>query len=148
MNEKVYPCLWCNNNAKERALFYCSVFKNSHITSENNYVVEIVIFDNKLILLNGGDKFPHTEAASLVVLCDSQEEIDTYWSLLTKDGGSESMCGWLKDKYGFSWQIVPSVLGTLMTQGDDEAKARVAQTLFSMKKLDISLLERAHKGLL
>src|SRR5690606_17449508 len=114
MKNGIYPCLWFDNQAKAAAEFYCSVFKNSKITSESSIVVEFEIEGKKFIGLNGGPQFRFTEAVSFVIPCESQEEIDYYWSRLTADGGEESMCGWLKDKYGLSWQVVPRNIDKLM----------------------------------
>lgn len=137
----MYPCLWFDGNAKEAATFYCSVFKDSKILSENPMVVMFELNGQKFMGLNGGPMFKFNEAVSYVVECANQEEIDQYWNNLTADGGQESMCGWLKDKYGFSWQIVPAILGKLMS--DPEKGHRVMQALMKMKKLDIATLTNA-----
>jgi predicted 3-demethylubiquinone-9 3-methyltransferase (glyoxalase superfamily) len=137
----MYPCLWFDGNAKEAATFYCSIFKASKILSENPMVVMFELNRQKFMGLNGGPMFKFNEAVSYVVECANQEEIDHYWTSLTADGGQESMCGWLKDKYGFSWQIIPAVLGELMS--DPEKGQRVMQALMKMKKLDIATLTNA-----
>jgi predicted 3-demethylubiquinone-9 3-methyltransferase (glyoxalase superfamily) len=137
MNKPIYPCLWFDGNAKEAADFYCSVFKNSKITSENPIVVEFNINGQNFMALNGGPKFKFNEAISFVVECDSQEEIDFYWDSLT-EGGYEDMCGWLHDKYGVSWQIVPAILRQLMS--DPEKAPRVAEAFMKMRKFNISKL--------
>ncbi len=132
-----YPCLWCNNNAKEMAEYYLSIFPESKILGETPVVVSIEVVGQKLMLLNGGDMYKPSEAFSLVVECDTQEEIDHYWNSLTKEG-KESECGWCKDKYGLSWQIVPAILGSLMS---DPAKApKVMEAFMKMKKFDIQAL--------
>ncbi len=136
----LYPCLWYDNQAKEAADFYCSIFKNSKIVSENPMVVIFEVNGKKFMGLNGGPHFKFNEAVSFVVACKDQQEIDYYWEKLT-EGGSESRCGWLKDKYGMSWQIVPAILEKLMS--DPEKTQRVAQTFMQMKKLDIAALEKA-----
>ncbi|MGC4103430.1 VOC family protein [Ferruginibacter sp.] len=141
MTNSIYPCLWFDGNAKAAATFYCSVFKNSKITSENPMVVMFEINGQKLMGLNGGPHFKFNEAFSLVVNCDTQEEIDDYWNKLTADGGQESMCGWLKDKFGFSWQIVPSIIGELMS--DPARMQRIMPVIMTMKKLDIEKLKNA-----
>lgn len=141
MANPLCTCLWYDGQAKAAAEFYCSVFKDSKITQENPMVVTFELNGNKFMGLNGGPQFKFNESVSLVVNCDNQEEIDYYWEKLTADGGSESMCGWLKDKFGFSWQIVPAVLGSLMA--NPEKGQRVMQELMKMKKLDISILENA-----
>ncbi|TDE12119.1 VOC family protein [Dyadobacter psychrotolerans] len=141
MNNQIYPCLWFDGNAKAAADFYVSVFKNSRILTDNPMVVIFEVNGFKIMGLNGGPHFNFNEAVSLVVNCDSQEEIDHYWETLTSDGGKESMCGWLKDKFGFSWQIVPSNLGELMS--DPDRAQRVMQAVMGMKKLDIEILQNA-----
>ena len=133
---QIHTCLWFNNCAKEAAEFYCKVFKNGKILSENPVAVEFEINNTIFVGVNGGDIYKPTEAVSLVVYCATQEEIDYYWDSLTKDGGEESVCGWLKDKYGFSWQIVPFNISGLMT------KPEVASELLKMKKIDIKILEK------
>jgi predicted 3-demethylubiquinone-9 3-methyltransferase (glyoxalase superfamily) len=141
MNNPIYPCLWFDGKAKEAAEFYCSVFKDSRILTDTPMVVQFELNGSRFMGLNGGPHFKFNEAVSLVVNCENQEEIDYYWEKLTGEGGQESMCGWLKDKYGLSWQIVPSNMGKLMT---DPARAkRVMPVLMQMKKLDIRKLEEA-----
>ncbi len=137
MNKRIYPCLWFDNKAKEAANFYCSVFKNSKIISENPMVVKFELNDTEFMGLNGGPNFKFNEAVSFVIECDDQEEIDHYWYKLT-EGGEESMCGWLKDKYGVSWQVVPKILGKLMS--DPEKSQKVVQAFLKMKKFDIATL--------
>lgn len=141
MTYPIYPCLWFDGKAKEAADFYCSVFKNAHILEENPIVVRFEINGQLLMALNGGPQFQFNESVSLVVECDTQEEIDHYWDQLTANGGQESQCGWLKDRFGLSWQIVPRILSSLMK---DPAKAGPAmQALLKMKKLDIAGLQNA-----
>ncbi len=137
MTHKLYPCLWFDGKAKEAAEFYCSIFKDSKILSENPMVVIFEVNGTKFMGLNGGPIFKFNEAVSFVVNCDTQEEIDYYWEKLT-DGGRESMCGWLVDKFGLSWQIVPSILGELMS--DPQRAGRVTKAFMEMKKLDIEVL--------
>jgi predicted 3-demethylubiquinone-9 3-methyltransferase (glyoxalase superfamily) len=137
MTEAIYPCLWFDNNAKEAADYYCSIFKNAKITAENPMVVVFEIDGKKFMCLNGGPHFKPTEANSYVITCKDQEEIDYFWNKLTSNGGQESMCGWVKDKYGFSWQIVPENLGQLLS-----SQAAV-QAMMKMKKLDIEKLRNA-----
>lgn len=140
MNNEIALCLWFDGQAKEAAEFYCSVFVNSKITSENPMMVTFELNGRKIMGLNGGPQFKFNEAASLVVSCENQEEIDYYWAKLT-EGGEESMCGWLKDKFGLSWQIVPSILGKLMS--DPEKGQRVVQAFLQMRKFDIQTLLNA-----
>lgn len=140
MAHPLYPCLWFDGKAKEAADFYCSVFKNARILSENPMVVIFELNGTKFMGLNGGPIFKFNEAVSFVVNCDTQEEIDYYWEKLT-DGGKESMCGWLVDKFGLSWQIVPTILGELMS--DPQRAGRVTKAFMEMKKLDIEVLRNA-----
>jgi predicted 3-demethylubiquinone-9 3-methyltransferase (glyoxalase superfamily) len=141
MTKPIYPCLWLDGQAKAAAEFYCSVFENGKIISENPIVVIFEINGSKFMALNGGPEYALTEGVSFVIDCETQGEIDYYWEKLTADGGKESMCGWLKDKFGVSWQVVPSILGSLMS--DPEKGQRVVQAFLKMKKFDIEKLKRA-----
>ena len=141
MKHEIYPCLWFDGQAQEAAKFYCGVFKDSKITADNQMVVIFELNGKKFMGLNAGPQFKFNEAVSFVVDCDTQEEIDHYWSKLTANGGSEGNCGWLKDRFGVSWQIVPTVLPKLLS---DPSKAqRVMQAYMKMKKFDIKGLENA-----
>lgn len=141
MTNSIYPCLWFDGQAQEAAKFYCSVFKNSKITADNQMVVIFELNGKKFMGLNGGPQFKFNEAISFVVDCENQEDIDYYWEKLTADGGSGGQCGWLKDKFGLSWQIVPTVLPKLLS---DPAKAqRVMERYMKMGKFIISDLENA-----
>lgn len=141
MANKIYTCLWFNNQALNAATFYCSIFPNSAITFKSPMVVHCNLNGLQLMGLNGGVMFPQTEAASLVVECNSQQEIDYYWSNLIANGGKAGQCGWCKDKYGVSWQIVPSILGTLIS---NPAKAQqVSDAYRTMQKIDIATLVNA-----
>ena len=154
--QKVTTFLWFNDNAEEAAKFYCSVFKNSKILSTTpkpesvpgpNVSVLTVDFEldgQRFAALNGGPQFKFTEAISLVVNCDTQEEIDYFWEKLS-EGGQKVECGWLKDKYGLSWQVVPSNLTELL-QGDIQKTDRVMKAVMQMKKLDIAEMEKAARG--
>lgn len=140
MINQIYPCLWFDGQAKTAAEFYCSVFKNSKILSDNPMVVIFEINGTKFMVLNGGPHFKFNESVSFVVNCDTQADIDYYWEKLI-NGGQESMCGWLKDKYGVSWQVVPTIIGELMS---DPARAeRVTKAFMKMRKLDIETLMNA-----
>lgn len=139
MTKQIYPCLWFDGQAKEAAEFYCSVFENSKITADTPLVVTFELDGKKFMGLNGGPNFKFNEAVSFVVNCDTQEEIDHYWFKLS-EGGEEGMCGWLKDKFGLSWQIVPSVLGELMK--DPEKAPGVMDAFMKMKKFDIEKLKQ------
>jgi len=155
--QKITPFLWFDGNAEEAALFYTSIFKNSKILNVSRYgdagpgpkgsvmVVSFQLEGQQFTALNGGPQFKFSEAFSFVVNCETQTEIDEYWNKLTSGGGRESECGWLKDKFGFSWQIVPAALGKLMS-GDPKKANRVMQAVLQMKKLDIATLEEAAEG--
>lgn len=140
MKNQITPCLWFDGQAEEAAKFYCSVFTNSKILASNPMVTSFELNGTKFIGLNGGPMFKFNEAISFSVDCETQEEIDYFWDRLT-DGGEESQCGWLKDKYGVSWQIVPSILEKLMS--DPEKSPRVVEAFMQMKKFDIEKLLQA-----
>ncbi|MGM9478625.1 VOC family protein [Pedobacter sp. GSP4] len=141
MAKPLVTCLWFDGQAEAAAKYYCTVFKDSKITQVTPMVVTFELNGSKFMGLNGGPQFKFDEAVSLMVNCDSQEEIDYYWDTLTKDGGQESMCGWLKDKFGLSWQIVPSNIGALMAE--PERAKRVMDVVMKMKKLDMKTMENA-----
>jgi len=145
-SHKITPFLWFDNQAEAAARFYTSVFKNSRLLNVTPMVVNFEIEGQEIIALNGGPRLQFSEAFSLLVNCDSQDEVDYYWSRLTADGGQESMCGWLKDKFGFSWQIVPVQLSKLLGDKDRERAGRAMQAMLKMKKIDIATLERASHG--
>ena len=138
--QKIVPFLWFESGAEETAKFYTTVFKNSKITSSNPMVTTMEIEGLELMFLNGGTHFKLNEAFSLLINCETQDEIDYYWNKLT-EGGEESMCGWLKDKYGVSWQVVPAVLGKLMS--DPMKVQKVTDAFLKMKKFNIKELEAA-----
>jgi len=141
MAKPLVTCLWFDGQAEAAANYYCSVFKDSKITQVTPMVVTFELNGNKFMGLNGGPQFKFDEAISIMVNCDNQEEIDYYWDTLTKDGGEESVCGWLKDKFGLSWQIVPSNIGELMAE--PERAKRVMEVVMQMKKLDMKKMENA-----
>jgi predicted 3-demethylubiquinone-9 3-methyltransferase (glyoxalase superfamily) len=139
--QKITPFLWFNSSGEEAAKFYCTVFKNSRIITSNPMVTSFELEGLNISILNGGPMFKLNESFSLMISCDTQEEIDYYWNTFTADGGEESQCGWLKDKYGVSWQVVPSILPLLMS---DPAKSqKVIQAFLKMKKFDIEALKNA-----
>lgn len=142
MKKQIYPCLWFEHEAKAAAEFYCSVFPNSKILNESSIVVNFELNGTYFMALN--DKRPlqdFNESISFVIPCEDQKEIDYYWDKLTTDGGKENMCGWGTDKFGISWQVVPTILGRLMS--DPEKGQRVVQAFMKMKKFDIETLENA-----
>jgi len=156
--QKITTFLWFDNNAEEAANFYISVFKNSRILTTARYpegspapkgtvmVVDFELDGQRFTALNGGPHFKFTEAISLLVHCKDQEEVDYYWEKLTADGGQESQCGWLKDKFGLSWQITPDALLKLWSEADPAKAQRVMQAMMTMKKLIIKDLEAAAAG--
>ena len=151
--QKITTFLWFDNNAEEAAKFFCSVFKNSRILETSHYTevgpgpkgsVMTISFEldgQQFTALNGGPQFKFTEAISLVVNCQSQEEVDYYWNKLSGDGGQEIECGWVKDKYGLFWQIVPERFMQLLNDSDPAKVNRVMQAMMKMKKLDIKTIE-------
>ena len=140
MSHPIYPCLWFNGQAKEAAEYYCSIFKNSKIVSENPMVVIFELNETKLMALNGGPMYKFSPANSYVVTCDTQDEIDHYWEELGKEG-KYNQCGWLDDKFGVSWQIVPAILGELMS--NPEKSQNVMNAFMKMSKFEIEKLINA-----
>jgi len=155
--QRITPFLWFDTEAEEAANFYVGIFDNSEVTNIARYgesgpgpaggvmTVNFRLDGQEFVALNGGPHFKFTEAVSFVVNCQTQEEIDRLWNALAK-GGEEVQCGWLKDRYGLSWQIVPSVLGHLMSEPDPEKGQRVMQAMLGMVKLDIAALQQAAAG--
>jgi predicted 3-demethylubiquinone-9 3-methyltransferase (glyoxalase superfamily) len=133
--------MWFDGQAQAAAEFYCSVFKDSRITADNQMVVTFELNGNKFMGLNGGPQFKFNESISFVIDCETQEEIDHYWNSLIANGGEEGNCGWLKDKFGVSWQITPSVLPKLLN--DPTRAQRVMAAYIKMKKFDIETLLNA-----
>jgi predicted 3-demethylubiquinone-9 3-methyltransferase (glyoxalase superfamily) len=158
---KITPCLWFEDQAEEAVRFYVSIFENSKVGSIARYDEEgarasgrpagsvmTVVFEldgQEFMALNGGPLFTFTEAISFVVNCDTQAEVDAFWEKLSA-GGQEVQCGWLKDRFGLSWQIVPTVLGEMLQDGDREKSQRVMAAMLEMKKIDIGALKQAHEG--
>jgi predicted 3-demethylubiquinone-9 3-methyltransferase (glyoxalase superfamily) len=156
--QKITPFLWFDDKAEEAVNFYVSVFKNSRIGGITRYdeagakaagrpkgsamVVEFQLDGQEFLALNGGPHFKFTEAISFVVNCETQEEVDYFWEKLL-EGGQESQCGWLKDKYGLSWQIVPTILPELLQNKDSQKSQRVMKAMLQMKKIDIQTLKQA-----
>lgn len=160
---KIRPCLWFDDEAEEAARFYVGIFKNSRIAEISRYseigqefhkkapgsvmTVEFELDGQKFTGLNGGPMFEFNEAISFQVDCDDQEELDYFWEKLSEGGDEKAQqCGWLKDKYGVSWQIVPTILPELVNDPDSENSRRAMQAMFQMKKIDIAELKRAYDG--
>lgn len=151
--QKITPFLWFDDNAEEAVNFYVSVFKNSKVGTMtrrgDSGAVTMATFQlegQEFMALNGGPHFKFTEAISLFVNCETQEEVDLLWERLIADGGQESQCGWLKDKFGLSWQIIPSSLGRMLHDEDPARAGRVMQAMLQMRKIDIRGLKQAYEG--
>lgn len=158
----INPCLWFDSEAEDAAKLYTSLFPNSRITNIGRYseegrehhgkepgsvmIVEYTLDGHDFHAINGGPQFKIDEAVSFSIRCKDQKEVDYYWENLTANGGAESMCGWLKDRYGVSWQVVPQPFVDMMNKGDDAQKRRVMEAMFTMRKLDIATLEKAYAG--
>jgi predicted 3-demethylubiquinone-9 3-methyltransferase (glyoxalase superfamily) len=155
--QKITPFLWFNDNAEEAVNFYVSIFKNSKVLSVTRYgdagpgpkgtvmTAKFELDGSQFMALNGGPTFKFTEAISFVVDCQTQQEVDEYWQKLSA-GGSEGQCGWLKDKFGLSWQIVPKALGVMLGDKDPAKSQRVMQAMLQMTKIDIGALQQAYDG--
>ncbi len=155
--QKITPFLWFDTEAEEAAKFYASVFKNSQVVSTTRYgeagpgpkgsvmTVEFDLEGQRFVGLNGGPQFKFTEAVSFVVNCTTQEEVDYFWEKLS-EGGQEIQCGWLKDKYGLSWQVVPTILIEFLQDKDPVKAQGVMKAMMQMKKIEIEPLKRAYEG--
>jgi len=156
IKQKISPFLWFDNNAEEAMNLYTSIFKNSKVLSVSRYgeagpgpngqvmTASFELEGIQFTALNAGPRFKFTEAISFVITCADQKEVDYYWEKLTANGGEESMCGWLKDKFGLSWQVVPTALYELMGDKDKEKANRVMQAMLQMRKMDIQKLKDAY----
>ncbi|MEA2473377.1 MAG: hypothetical protein QOE06_1292 [Thermoleophilaceae bacterium] len=157
MSQKIIPSLWFDTEAEEAAAFYTSIFKNARILSKTHYTegspreagtvmtVEWELDGQRFTGINGGPQFKFDEAVSFQITCEDQDEVDHYWDRLT-EGGSESQCGWLKDRFGLSWQVVPKGMGEVFSNPDPEAARRAMQAMLKMKKIDIAALRAAADG--
>lgn len=155
--QKITPFLWFDNNAEEAMNYYVSIFKNSKVLKVTRYgdagpgpkgtvmTTEFELDGQEFVGLNGGPQFKFTEAISLVVNCETQEEVDYFWEKLS-DGGEKSRCGWLKDKYGLSWQVTPTILIEMIGDEDPEKSQRVMEAMLRMDKIEIEPLKRAYEG--
>jgi predicted 3-demethylubiquinone-9 3-methyltransferase (glyoxalase superfamily) len=154
--QKITPFLWFDNNAEDAMNFYRSIFKNSEILSVSRYPegtpipagtlmsATFRLEDQEFMVLNAGPQFKFNEAISMYVNCETQAEVDALWAKLTADGGEEGQCGWLKDKFGLSWQIIPKALGELMSDPDPAKAGRVMQAMLQMQKIDTVKLKEAY----
>ena len=156
--QRITPFLWYDKEAEEAANFYCSIFKKSKIlgttrnfegvpgTTAEVLTVQFRLGDQEFVALNGGPQFKFTEAISLMINCKDQKEVDYYWEKLLAGGGKESACGWLKDKYGLSWQVTPTVLLEMVSDKDRKKAQRAFDAMLQMRKIDIPKLKEAYKG--
>ncbi len=156
--QKITTFLWFDKNAEEAINFYTSVFKNSKILNTTHYgdsgagpkgsvmTIDFELDGQQFVALNGGPTFKFTEAISLVVNCDTQQEVDYFWEKLSADGGQTVECGWLKDKFGLSWQIVPNILWEYFAEGDQAKNDRIMKAVMQMKKLEVEGLKKAAEG--
>jgi len=158
----ITPCLWFDTQAEAAAKFYCAIFPNSRITSVSRFPeagqevhgkpagsVMVAAFElngQPFTALNGGPQFKHSEAVSFQIMCETQSDVDHYWDKLTADGGQEGPCGWLKDKFGLSWQVVPACIPRMMSDPDPAKPKRVMNAFMQMKKLDVAALEKAYRS--
>jgi predicted 3-demethylubiquinone-9 3-methyltransferase (glyoxalase superfamily) len=157
MQQQLVPNLWFEDEALEAAEFYAAIFPNSKILNVSRFTeagprpagtvmaVEFELNGNRIVGINGGPEYTFSEATSLQIRCDDQEEIDYYWERLT-DGGEEGPCGWLKDRYGFSWQVTPADIDSILSGPDPERARRATEAMFGMRKLDIEALRAAADG--
>jgi predicted 3-demethylubiquinone-9 3-methyltransferase (glyoxalase superfamily) len=162
--QRITPFLWFDDQAEEAVNFYTSIFKDSKIGRILRYgeetakisesgrpvgsvlTIEFEVEGQKFVALNGGPQFKFNESVSFVVNCETQEEVDYYWEKLTADGGQESACGWLKDKFGLSWQVTPTILIDMLHDKDSEKSERVMKAMLQMKKIDAKTLKTAYAG--
>ena len=161
--QKISPCLWFDTQAEEAARYYASIFKNSSVGAITHYgkegfdihgqpegrvlTVNFVLDGVEFLALNGGPQFKFNEAVSLIVYCDSQQEIDYFWDKLSTGGDPNAQaCGWVKDKFGLSWQVVPATMRTFFEDSDSAGARRAMEAMLHMKKIDVGALERAYQG--
>ncbi|WP_293892826.1 VOC family protein [Flavobacterium sp.] len=158
IHQKLTPCLWFDSNAWEAVTFYTTIFNNVEKGKISYYgpdmpmpqgsvlTIQFQIEGQEFLALNAGPQFKFNEAVSFMINCDTQDEIDYYWNKLTEDGGEASVCGWLKDKFGLSWQVVPATWGDMVADNDTKKVNNVMQAMMKMKKLDIAKLVQAYSG--
>ena len=144
--KKITPFLWFDTQAEEAMNFYVSIFKNSKVLGTSLASVNFELEGQEFIAFNAGPEFKFNESISMFVNCEDQAEVDYFWNKLIADGGEESQCGWLKDKFGLSWQIIPKQLGELMGDPNPEKSQRVLQAMLKMQKIIVADLQKAHDG--
>lgn len=146
MTEKTAPCLWFNGNGRQAADLYVSLIPNSRIVSDQHPMIVFELDGRRYMILDGGPMYTPSPALSIYVDCDDQAEVDRLWTALLEGGGQEIRCGWLTDRFGVSWQIIPKILPQLFYDPDREAAGRAMQAMMSMQKIDIAALQRAFDG--
>ena len=144
--QKITPFLWFDGRLEEAVKFYTAVFRNARVENLSPWSATFVLDGQEFMALNGGPQFKFNEAVSFFIRCETQDEVDYYWNKLTTDGGAEGQCGWLKDKYGLSWQVVPGALGRYLGDRDRAKADRVMQAMRRKKKLDVAALDAAYEG--
>jgi predicted 3-demethylubiquinone-9 3-methyltransferase (glyoxalase superfamily) len=142
----ITPFLWCDKNVREAVAFYTTVFPNAKVETVSDFMATFELEGQRFHALNGGPRFKFNEAISFFISVESQEQVDYFWDRLSADGGSTSQCGWLKDKFGLSWQVVPSALGRYLSDPDRQKADRVMQAMMKMQKIDIADLDKANAG--
>src|SRR5579863_3456582 len=142
--QKITPFLWFDSELEEVVKFYTTVFPNARVERLSPMTATFVIEGQEFMALNGGPQYKFNEAVSFFIRCETQDEVDYFWQRLTNDGGVESRCGWLKDRYGLSWQVIPNVLGRFLSDPDRAKANRVMEAMFKMTKLDVAALEAAY----
>ena len=144
--QKITPFLWFDGKLEEAVKFYTTVFRNARVDNLNPMSATFVIEGQEFMALNGGPQFKFNEAVSFFLRCETQDEVDYFWNKLTNDGGAESRCGWLKDKFGLSWQVIPNLLGQYLSDPDRAKANLVMQAMLKMTKINIAALEKAYLG--
>jgi predicted 3-demethylubiquinone-9 3-methyltransferase (glyoxalase superfamily) len=144
--QRITPFLWFDGKLEEAVKFYTTVFSNARVENLGPMSATFVLEGQEFMALNGGPQFKFNEAVSFFIRCETQDEVDYYWDTLSNDGGAEDRCGWLKDKFGVSWQVIPSALGQYLGDRDRSKADRVMQAMLKMKKIDIAALETAYVG--
>ena len=144
--QKITPFLWFDGKLEEAVSFYTTVFRNARVENLSPWSATFVLDGQEFMALNGGPQFKFNEAVSFFIRCETQDDVDYYWNRLTNNGGAEGQCGWLKDKFGLSWQVIPDALGRYLGDRDQAKAGRVMQAMRKMKKIDVAALDAAHAG--
>ncbi len=142
-SSKIIPCIWFETQAQEAASFYCSIFENSSVLSSSDMVVEFELAGTKFMAMNGRQEDTFNHSISFFITCKDQSEVDHFWDAFTSDGGSEGQCGWCKDRFGLSWQVIPSRFMEMMSTGSQDQVGRVMQAMMPMKKMVVADFEKA-----